>query len=368
MQFIDLKTQYAQLRQQINDRIQTVLDHGQYILGPEVDELERRLAAYVGTTHCVTLSSGSDALLVAMLALGVGAGDEVITTPFSFIATAEMIALFGAVPVFVDIDPLTYNIDPECIAKAITSRTKAIMPVSLYGHCAAFKEINTLAEQHGLPVIEDAAQSFGATYHGVRSCGLTTIGCTSFFPSKPLGGYGDSGACFTNDSELAARMQYIRVHGQDRRYHHPYLGINGRMDSLQAAVLLAKLDSFPDEVAQRGRLGARYTEQLTRLPHIMTPTLAPGNTSVYAQYTIQVQDRDAVSAALNERSIPTAVHYSVPLHRQPVFAGLGYRSGSLPVAEAAAARVLSLPMHPFLSEADQERVITALQKATTQSK
>lgn len=368
MDFIDLKTQYRRIREPVNARIQAVLDHGQYVLGPEVAELERRLAEFVGVKHCIAASSGSDTLLIALLALGIGRDDEVITSPFTFIATGEMIALAGAKPVFVDIDPSTYNIDPTLIEAAITPRTRAIMPVSLYGQCADFDAINAVAERHGLAVIEDGAQSFGACYKGRRSCGLSTVGSTSFFPSKPLGGYGDGGALFTDDDALAKVMSEIRVHGQDRRYHHPRLGINGRLDALQAAILLAKLDIFDDEVAARARIGARYTELIDAAfagesdpsRRVTTPALAPDCTSVYAQYTIEVPNRAAVEAGLKAQGIPTAVHYPVPLHLQPVFAGLGYEPGSFPVAEAAAARVISLPMHPYLTDDQQTRIVEAL--------
>ncbi|MGE0487278.1 MAG: DegT/DnrJ/EryC1/StrS family aminotransferase [Gammaproteobacteria bacterium] len=364
MQFIDLKQQYQALKPVIDARIQRVLDHGQYVMGPEVAELEERLAAYVGRRHCIGVASGTDALLIALMALGIEPGDEVITTPFTFIATGEMIALLGARPRFVDIEPRTYNLDPEQLQAAITPRTRAIMPVSLYGQCADFDAIGTIAERHGIPVVEDAAQSFGASYKGRMSCALANIGCTSFFPSKPLGCYGDGGACFTDDDALALRMREIRVHGQDRRYHHPIIGINGRLDTLQAAVLLAKFDTFAEEVAARGRLGARYTALLaTHCPGVRTPHVEDWNTSVYAQYTIQVDDRDAVVAALAAGDIPTAVHYPVPLHLQPAFAALGHGPGSFAVAEAAAARVLSLPMHPFLSAQDQDRVVAALARA-----
>lgn len=366
MQFIDLKTQYASLKSAIDTRIQGVLDHGQYIMGPEIAELEERLAQYVGAEHCISVSSGTDALVIAMMALGIEPGDEVITSPFTFIATAEMIAFMRAKPVFVDIDPLTYNLDPAKLEAAITPRTRAIMPVSLYGQCADFDAINAIACAHELPVIEDAAQSFGATYKGRMSCNLSLVGCTSFFPSKPLGCYGDGGACFTNDAALAKLMREIRVHGQDRRYHHPIIGINGRMDTLQAAVLLAKFDTFPDEVAARGRLGQAYTELLgSRCPDVHVPTLEPHNTSVYAQYTVQVPDREAVQAALKERGIPTAVHYPVPLHLQPAFADLGVGVGNFPVSEAAAARVMSLPMHPFLTDAQQRAVVDAVVDAVS---
>jgi UDP-2-acetamido-2-deoxy-ribo-hexuluronate aminotransferase len=358
MEFIDLNTQYERLRPQVDERIQRVLEHGRYIMGPEVAELEARLAAYVGVKHCVGVASGTDALLIAMLALGVGPGDEVITTPFTFIATGEMIALIGARPVFVDIDPRTYNLDPARIGAALTPRTRAIMPVSLYGQCAEMDAINAVAARHGLPVIEDAAQSFGATYKGRRSCALSTIGATSFFPSKPLGCYGDGGACFTDDDVLATAMRQIRVHGQDRRYHHPVIGVNGRLDTLQAAILLAKLEVFEEEVAARGRIGARYSEHLGG--HVTTPYVEPHNTSVYAQYTVQVDDRPGFESSLKAAGIPTAVHYPTPLHLQPAFAHLGLPPGSFPVSEAAARRVVSLPMHPYLGAEPQDRVLQAV--------
>jgi len=356
MDFIDLKTQQARIRDSIDARISKVLEHGRYIMGPEVAELEERLADYVSVRHAIGVASGTDALLIALMALGVGPGDEVITTPFSFIATAETIALLGARPVFVDIDPKTYNIDPTLIEEAVTDRTKVIMPVSLYGQCADFDAINTIAEKHGLPVIEDGCQSFGATYKGRRSCGLSTIGCTSFFPSKPLGGYGDGGMCFTNDEALAKVMREIRVHGQDRRYHHPHLGVNGRLDTLQAAILLAKLEVFDDEIKARARIGTRYTELLSGI--VNTPYIKPHSTSVYAQYTIEVDNRAAVQAALKEAGIPTAVHYPVPLSRQPVLA----TGDRLVHSERAAGRVMSLPMHPYLSDASQDYIIGALAK------
>lgn len=354
----------------MNARIQAVLDHGQYVLGPEVAELERRLADYVGVRHCVSASSGTDTLLIALMALDVKPGDEVITSPFTFIATGEMIALAGATPVFVDIEPQTYNIDPAKIEAAITARTKAIMPVSLYGQCADFDAINAIAAKHKLSVIEDAAQSFGARYKGRLSCAVSEIGSTSFFPSKPLGAYGDGGALFTDDDGLAKLFREIRVHGQNRRYHHPRLGINGRLDTLQAAVLLAKMDVFPDEVAARARIGARYTQMIdaafASAPaelRVRTPKLAAQCTSVYAQYTVEVPNRDNVEQRMKAAGVPTAVHYPVPLHLQPVFAGLGRDAGSFPVAEAAASRVMSLPMHPYLTESQQEQVVAALKQA-----
>ncbi len=359
--FIDLAAQQAALRPSIERGIETVLRHGQYIMGPEIKQLEDKLAAYVGVKHCITASSGTDTLLIAMMALGIGPGDEVITTPFTFIATGEMIALLGAKPVFVDIDPRTYNIDPTKIEAAITAKTKAIMPVSLYGQCADMDAINAIANKHGLPVIEDAAQSFGATYKGRKSCALSTIASTSFFPSKPLGGYGDGGALFTNDDALAKAMKEIRLHGQDRRYHHPRIGINGRMDTLQAAIVLAKMERFDLEVEQRQKVGAGYTAMLKeRCPAVVVPYIEPHNTSAYAQYTVQVTNRDETAKRLNAVGIPTAVHYPVPLHHQPAFQGFGNAIGDFPLAEQAAAMVLSLPMGPDLAFHDQGEVVDCL--------
>jgi UDP-2-acetamido-2-deoxy-ribo-hexuluronate aminotransferase len=362
MQFVDLKAQYQRLKTDIDARIQAVLNHGQFILGPEVADLEARLAARTGAKYCISCASGTDALLLALMALGIGSGDEVITSPFTFFATGEMIALLGATPVFVDIDPDTYNIAPVKIEAAITSRTKAIMPISLYGQCADFDAVNAIAEKHGLAVIEDAAQSFGATYHSRQSCNLSTIACTSFFPSKPLGCYGDGGACFTSDDDLARRMFEMRNHGQDRRYHHVSLGINGRLDTIQAAVLLAKLQVFDDELAARHKVASHYDRLLSHA--VKTPVIRQGNTSAFAQYTIEVDDqRDSVEAALKQAGIPTAVHYPVPLHLQPVFAAMGQGVGSFPCAERAGERVLSLPMHPYLEEEQIERVAEALLSA-----
>ena len=370
MKFIDLKAQQRQLlpdgrslRQAVDARLAALLDHGQYILGPEVAELERQLAAYVGVEYCIAVASGTDALLVALMALGVKAGDEVITTPFSFIATSETIALLGAIPVYVDIDPLTYNLDPALLEKAITPRTRAIIPVSLYGQPADFQAINPIAERHGLPVIEDGAQSFGAQHHGRRSGGLSTIATTSFFPSKPLGGYGDGGACFSNDGELAERMRRISRHGQSRRYFHSDLGVNGRIDTLQAAILLAKLELFDGEVQARQRVAERYNRKLQATGISSTPHVEPCNTSVYAQYTVQVENRQAVQERLKQAGVPTAVHYPTLLCQQPALAGCGERcsrSCSAPRAQRASERVLSLPMHPYLSESDQDTVVSAL--------
>ena len=358
VQFIDLKTQYASIKEAIDKRIQTVLDHGQYILGPEVAELEEKLADYVGVKHCIGVASGTDALLMALMALDIGSGDEVITTPFSFIATAEVIRLLGAKPVYVDIRPDTYNIDPELIESAITKNTKAIMPVSLYGQCADFDAINAIAAKHNLPVIEDGAQSFGATYKGKKSCGLSDIGCTSFFPSKPLGGYGDGGAIFTNNDDMALIMRQIRVHGQDKRYHHARVGINGRLDTIQAAVLLEKLNIFDNEVAARIRIGARYSKLLAG--SVTTPHIDKANTSVYAQYTIAVDDRAAMQEALKNADIPTAVHYPIPLHKQPAMLD---ESADVPVSTELSDKVMSLPMHPYLSEDEQDKIVAEIKAA-----
>ncbi|MCG6897530.1 MAG: DegT/DnrJ/EryC1/StrS family aminotransferase [Thiocapsa sp.] len=372
MQFIDLKSQYRLIEDDVKARIDAVLNHGQYIMGPEIQELEEALAAFVGVAHCIGLSSGTDALLAAMMALEIGRGDEVITTPFTFIATGEMVALLGIRPVFVDIDPVSYNIDPRRIEDAITGRTRAIMPVSLYGQCADMDAINEIADRHQLPVIEDAAQSFGATYKGRHSCALSRIGCTSFFPAKPLGAYGDAGACFTSDEGLAGRLREIRNHGQDRRYHHPHLGLNARLDTIQAAVLLAKLSLFPQEIEARARLGARYTELLQErgaastadgYGSVLTPFVPPTHGSVYAQYTIQVPARDQVGQALASEGIPTSVHYPVPLNDQPVFQPSLDRAAT-PVSARIAKRVISLPMHPYLSDAEQLRIADAVARST----
>lgn len=363
--FIDLKSQYRALEDNIKSRINKVLEHGQYVMGPEIAELESRLAEYVGVKHCISASSGTDTLMIAMMALGIGPGDEVITSPFTFIATGEMIALIGATPVFVDIDPQTYNIDPSKIEAAITPKTKAIMPVSLYGQCADFDAINAIADKHGLPVIEDAAQSFGATYKGKKSCALSTIGSTSFFPSKPLGAYGDGGALFTNDDALAKIMREIRAHGQEKRYYHTRIGINGRLDTIQAAILLAKMDRFDWEVQRRGEIGLRYSKLIKKHSAnidtaVITPYIEPFNTSVYAQYTVRVKNRELVQQKLKDSGVPTTVHYPIPLHLQPIFTYLNFGAGAYPEAESAAKEVLSLPMSPDLNDAICEIIITKL--------
>ena len=358
MQFIDLKTQSERIEDRLFARFKAVLNHGAYIMGPEMAELEGVLASFAGVKHALAVASGTDALLIALMALDIGAGDEVITTPFSFFATAEVIALLGAKPVFVDIDSDTYNISAASIESAITAKTKAIMPVSLYGQCADYDEINAIAKKYNLPVIEDAAQSFGATYKGRPSCGLTTIACTSFFPSKPLGCYGDGGACFTNDAELATRMDEIRLHGQSRRYHHTRLGINGRFDTIQAAFLLEKMVIFPEEIQMRQEVADRYAQLLPA--NIKKPTIKSYNTSVFAQYTLEVDDRDLLQQALQKRGIPTAVHYPSGLHEQPIFKQLYPSSQRFSNTEHAARRVLSIPMHPYLKYEDQQKIAGAL--------
>ncbi len=351
--FIDLAAQQARIKDKIDAAIQRVLAHGRYILGPEVTELEERLAAYTGARHCISVANGTDALQIAQMALGIGSGDEVITPGFTFIATAETVAMLGAKPVYVDIDPRTYNLDPTKLKAAITPRTKAIIPVSLYGQCADFDAINAIAEKYNLPVIEDAAQSFGATYKGRKSCNLSTVATTSFFPSKPLGCYGDGGAVFTNDDELAKVIRQVARHGQDRRYHHIRIGINSRLDTLQAAILLVKLEIFDEVLQLRQRAAERYTQLLNEAGFTTTPYIEPGDTSAWAQYTIRVQNRDQVQAALKAAGIPTAVHYPIPLNRQPAVAD---NKTSLPVGDEVAGNVISLPMHPYLDEATQQRI------------
>ncbi len=362
MPFIDLKAQYAALKTSIDTRMQRVLDHGQYIMGPEVAELESALAAFTGAPHCITVASGTEALLIALMALGVKPGDEVITTPFTFAATAEMIVLAGATPVFVDVESDTCNIDVSQVADAITPRTRALMPVGLYGQVADMDELNALARQHGLAVIEDAAQSFGAVYRSRRSGALSTFGATSFFPSKPLGCYGDGGALFTSNAALAQAAREIRVHGQSSRYQHTRVGVGGRLDTLQAAVLLAKLERFDWELQRRAEMGARYDTLLRGLQGVTLATVRPDRNSVYAQYTVLVDERSAVQAALQAEGVPTAVHYPRPLHLQPAYQTYAPAAGC-PVSEQLAARVMSLPMSADLQAADQDHVVQALSRA-----
>jgi UDP-2-acetamido-2-deoxy-ribo-hexuluronate aminotransferase len=362
--FIDLKTPYAALRDSIDARMRAVLDHGQFILGPEVRELEERLAEYTGSTHCVTCASGTEALLIALMALGLKPGDEVVTTPFTFVATAEVIVLLGARPVFVDVERDTCNIDASAIEAAITPRTRAIMPVALYGQPADMDEVNAVANRHGLAVIEDAAQSFGASYRNRKSCNLSTIGCTSFFPSKPLGCFGDGGALFTNDGALAQAMREIRVHGQSKRYYHTRVGLGGRMDTLQCAVVLAKLERFAWEVERRREVALRYDAMLAQAGNVGLLAVRADRTSVYAQYTVLARDRGTLEARLKARGIPTAIHYPVPLHLQPAYREYGAEA-HLPVSEAVAAEVISLPMYPDLSPEIQDRIVAAVKDTQT---
>jgi UDP-2-acetamido-2-deoxy-ribo-hexuluronate aminotransferase len=357
--FIDLKSQFTAIEPEIRGRIDMVLAHGQYIMGPEVRELEDRLSQYTGAKHCITVASGTEALLISLMALGIEPGDEIITTPFTFVATAEVIVLLGAKPVFVDVESDTANIDAHLIEAKITSKTKAIMPVSLYGQTADMDAINAIAALHGnIPVIEDAAQSFGALYKGQRSCNLSTIGCTSFFPSKPLGCYGDGGAIFTNDDTIAQACREIRVHGQSKRYVHNRVGVGGRMDTLQCAIVLAKLERFDWEITRRLEVGARYNQLLDELG-IERVIQRPDRSSVFAQYTVFVNNREALQGQLNQQGIPTAVHYPVPLNEQP-----GYKHlccpDCTPIAQRLASRVMSLPMSPDLTSGDQDKILSAL--------
>mgnify|MGYP003110848255 FL=1 len=361
MEFIDLNAQQARIKERIDAGIQRVLAHGKYILGPEVEELEERLAAFAGSKYCITVANGTDALQIAQMAFGIGPGDEVIVPGFSYIATAETPALLGAKPVYVDIDPNTYNISPAAVEAAITPRTKAIIPVSLYGQCADLEAVNRVAAKHGLPVIEDGAQSFGAERNGAKSCALSTVGCTSFFPSKPLGCYGDGGAIFTDDEELARVIRQIARHGQDRRYHHIRVGVNSRLDTLQAAILLPKLELLAEEITLRNRVAALYNEQLAGLSSLTVPYCEPGNTSAWAQYTIRVENRDEVREVLSAAGIPTAVHYPIPLNRQPA---VGDESVFLPIGDKAAEQVVSLPMHPYLPPEDVETITRTLAQIT----
>lgn len=359
--FIDLQAQYQAYKEEIDREVGEVMASAQFIGGPKLQKLEEDLAAYTGAAHAIGCSSGTDALLLALMALDIKAGDEVITTPFTFIATAEVIAFLGAKSVFVDIDEKTYNIDASLIEDAITERTKAIIPVSLYGQCADMDAINAIAAKHGLPVIEDACQSFGAEYKGKKSCNLSTIGCTSFFPSKPLGAYGDGGAIFTGDDALAEKIRMLLNHGQNERYKHKYIGINGRLDAIQAAVLNVKLAHFDGEVEARERIGKAYSDKLAGT-NVVTPAVMQDRTSVYAQYSVRVKNRESVAKALNEKGIPTAVHYPMPLHLQEAFASLGYKRGDFPVSERVSDEIMSLPMSPYLTEEQQDFIVSALKE------
>ena len=356
IQFVDLQAQRARIGREIDAAIQRVLAHGQFILGPEVAELERALEARTGARHCISVANGTDALQIVQMALGIGPGDEVIMPGFTYIATAETTALLGAKPVYVDIDPRTYNLDTSLLEAAITPRTKAVIGVSLFGQCADFDAINAVAARHGIPVIEDAAQSFGASYKDRTSCNLTSIACTSFFPSKPLGCYGDGGAIFTSDDGLAKAMRQIARHGQDWRYHHVRVGVNSRLDTLQAAILLQKLKVLEDEIAARQQVAATYKRLLSASGVTDVPHVEKHNVSAWAQFTVQVANREQVQASLAAAGIPTAVHYPIPLNRQPAVAA----GAKLPVGDAVAERVLSLPMHPYLTEQTQHSVVEHL--------
>ena len=357
--FIDLKAQYLEYKSEIDSEVLEVMASAQFIGGEKLKQLEDSLATYTGVKHAIGCSSGTDALLLSLMALDIGVGDEVITTPFTFIATAEVIAFLGAKAVFVDIDEETYNIDVSKIESAITDKTKAIIPVSLYGQCADMDAVNEIASKYSIPVIEDACQSFGATYKGKKSCNLSTIGCTSFFPSKPLGAYGDGGAIFTNDDELASKMRMLLSHGQNERYKHRYIGINGRLDALQAAVLNVKLKHFDKEVKLREDIGSRYSELLADAD-VVTPKIANQNTSVYAQYSIRVKDREGVMEKLNKEGIPTAVHYPLPLHLQEAFRDLGYKEGDFAVSEKVSKEIMSLPMSPYLTKSQQDFIVQVI--------
>lgn len=358
MEFIDLKTQHANIKDKILNRFNSVMEHGKFIMGPEVKELEDKLAEYVGCKHAIGCANGTDALTIALDALEIGPGDEVISTAFTFFATGETIAVNGAKLVFADIDPETYNIDANLIESKITSKTKAIIAVSLYGQMSDMNKIMEIAQKYNLAVIEDAAQSFGATQGGQKSCSLATISTTSFFPAKPLGCYGDGGALFTNDNDLALRIKEIRNHGQSKRYTHTRLGYNSRLDTLQAAFLLEKLEIFPKEVLLRQEVAKRY--DLAFSGKIKTTKVLEGHTSVYAQYTIEIDNRELFLKKMSELGIPTAVHYPVPIHKQPIFKELGYGDIDMPNSDRASKRVVSLPMHPYLDEETQAKIIKAV--------
>lgn len=356
MEFIDLKTQYETYKDEIDRRMRQVVDHGQFIMGPEVQELEEILAEYVDVEHCITVASGTDSLEIALRALNIGPGNEVITVPFSWISSAEVIAAVGATPVFIDIEPVTFNMNADLLEEAITENTKAIMPVSLFGQMPDLERINSIAKKHNIAVIEDAAQSFGATRNGKRSCGASLIGSTSFFPAKPIGCFGDGGALFTDHDDLAETMKAIRSHGGVKRHYHTHIGMNGRFDTLQAAVILGKWAHFEGEVKARNEIGARYSELLK--DHVITPKVAEGNTHVYAQYTIRVDEnkREDIVSGMKETGIPVGIYYPKCFHEQPVFEYLGYEYGDFPESEKASREVLSLPIHPFLQEEDQNVV------------
>ena len=357
--FIDVRRQYEQYQTEIDAQINSVLKDAAFIMGKQVAELESALAAYTGTKYAIACASGTDALQLALMAYGIKPGDEIITTPFTFIATAEIISLLGAKPVFVDIRRDTFNIDPVKIKGAITPRTRGIIAVDIFGQCADYEEINQIARAHGLFVIEDAAQSFGAQYKGRMACSLADLACTSFFPAKPLGCYGDGGMMFTNDEKMALELKSLRGHGAgSHKYEHVRIGINSRLDTLQAGILLAKFKHFPKEIELRNQIADLYTQHLKSIGE--TPFILPFNRSVYAQYNILVKDREALQKRLQEEGIPTAVYYPKPLHLQPAYADLGYKAGDFPVTENVCKQIVAVPMHPFLTQEEQDFIITKI--------
>ncbi|HPO62267.1 MAG TPA: DegT/DnrJ/EryC1/StrS family aminotransferase [Candidatus Kapabacteria bacterium] len=369
MQFIDLKSQYLRIKDMVSNNIQTVLNSGQYIMGAEISQLEKELSVYVGVKHCLSCASGTDALLIPLMAWGIGEGDAVFTTPFTFIATAEVISLVGATPIFVDIDRDTFNINPELLDEAIQKvknerklNTKAIIPVDLFGLCANYSRINEIAKKHNLIVLEDAAQAFGAVQNGKKSCSFGTAAATSFFPAKPLGCYGDGGAVFTDDDNLIEIMKSIRIHGQGSdKYENVRIGLNGRMDTIQAAVLLAKLTIFDEEIELRNIIAKRYNELLK--DKLVVPFTPEDNISVWAQYSVLAkssEERQKIQDALKQKGIPTAIYYPIPLHLQKAYSYLNYKQGDFPVSEEIAKRVFSLPMHPYLTEEEQKNICNAI--------
>jgi len=368
MQFIDLNAQQQRIKGKIDANIQNVLAHGKYIMGPEVKELEQTLAKYVGVDYAIGVASGTDALLMPLMAHEVGPGDAIFTVSFTFIATAEVIQLLGATSVFVDIDPDTFNIDVNKLEEAIIKvksegklNPKGIMPVDLFGQPADYDEINALAKKYGMFVLEDGAQGFGGTYKGKKACSLAEVAGTSFFPAKPLGTYGDGGMCFTNDKEIYEKLLSIRVHGKgSHKYDNARVGINGRLDTLMAAILLAKVEIFAEEIELRQKVANRYSEGLKDI--IKTPFVKEHNISAWAQYSVLHPDREKVMAGLKEEGIPTAIYYPKPLHLQDAFVNLGYKYGDFPVSEKMASDIFSIPMYPYLGEEDQDKVIEAIKK------
>ncbi len=357
MEFINLKEQYALYKDEIDEQISKVLKNANFIAGEEIKELENNLAKFVGVKEAIACSSGTDALLLALMALDIKNGDEVITTPFTFIATAEMIAFIGAKPVFVDIDEKTFNIDTTKIEEAISPKTKAIMPVSLFGQISNMDEINAIAKKYNLKVIEDGAQSFGAEYKDKRSGNLSDIGTTSFFPAKPLGCYGDGGAIFTNDEEIAKKIRVLLNHGQIKKYNHSLIGLNARLDTIQAAILNVKLKYYENEIKKRQEIANIYKENLK---DVITPYVEPYNLSVWAQYCIRVKNRNKLQEKLKNKDIPSAIYYPIPLHLQEVFKYLGYKEGDFPISERVSKDILALPMSPFLTQQEQNYVIEAV--------